>query len=244
MSQNPYQQPAAPPITPSSQGKFLSPRTPAVLILVGIITFIVADVGMSICVTLNQLIIPFNGNGQLSDTGQAVLFVAYGFLLLRVLGQLFAAVFTCVFMYRTNVNARAMGATGMEHTPGWCGGYWFIPILNLVMPYRCMNEINKASRSPKGTSWKQLASESLIGLWWGLYILGNLTTNIVDRFIDAELIIDPMVISLLSWASSILAIGAAIAFMMVIRRITRLQSGPGRAKATKQSARYGEHLYS
>jgi hypothetical protein len=46
---------------------------------------------------------------------------------------------------RANRNARALGATGMRFTPGWCVGWYFVPIMNLFRPYQAMKEIWMAS---------------------------------------------------------------------------------------------------
>ena len=50
-----------------------------------------------------------------------------------------------MWMHRANRAARALGATGMEFTPGWAAGWFFVPFANLVMPYRVAVELWKAA---------------------------------------------------------------------------------------------------
>ena len=51
----------------------------------------------------------------------------------------------CVWIRRANVNADALVASGMEFTPGWAVGWFFVPFANLYKPYQAMAEIYRAS---------------------------------------------------------------------------------------------------
>ena len=54
----------------------------------------------------------------------------------------------CIWIYRANYNARQLGATDMQFSPGWAVGWNFIPIANLWKPYQAMREIWQASADP------------------------------------------------------------------------------------------------
>lgn len=78
-----------------------------------------------------------------------------------------------------NRNARAIGTLEMEVTPGWAVGWFFVPFLNLFMPFRAVREIWAASRSA-------LPSEppppmGLLPGWWLAWIATNLTGLIALR---------------------------------------------------------------
>lgn len=73
------------------------------------------------------------------------------------------------WIYRANYNARALGATRMEFTPGWAVGWYFIPIANFWKPYQAMKEICRASLRP--SRWWQEKAPALLPLWWGLWLL-------------------------------------------------------------------------
>jgi hypothetical protein len=76
------------------------------------------------------------------------------------------------WIYRANTNARALGARGMQFTPGWSIGWYFIPILSFWKPYQAMKEIWQASKSPD--SWSsQDPVAPLVSNWWTLWLAAN-----------------------------------------------------------------------
>jgi len=97
------------------------------------------------------------------------------FELLLGLGQLVVYIVTGVallmWIHRANRNARALGAKYMTFSPGWSVGWCFIPILNLWKPYQAMKEIWQASANPD--SWASQDPPSLVGNWWGLWLVSN-----------------------------------------------------------------------
>ena len=83
-----------------------------------------------------------------------VLFPVRGFFCLR-------------WMWRANKNAHAL-SSGLETSPGWAWGAFFIPFWNLVKPFETMSEIWRSAESPTG--WRGLATPPAVWLWWGLWI--------------------------------------------------------------------------
>jgi Domain of unknown function (DUF4328) len=122
-------------------------------------------------------------------TGPGEFAVALGLLL----GGLAAAfvfvscvVLFCVWIHRANRNARALGARGMEFTPGWAAGWFFVPIANLFKPYEAMREIYQASDPGRDEDddvavlswhWSKQPAPAQMKLWWGTLILMNLLEN-------------------------------------------------------------------
>lgn len=98
--------------------------------------------------------------------------------------QLVLYLVTVVFFGRWIVRAhravRALGAEGLTISPGWAVGYFFIPFLNLVRPYRAMKELWSASESPSG--WASTPASSILPLWWTLWLVGNFLDNISMRW--------------------------------------------------------------
>jgi hypothetical protein len=94
--------------------------------------------------------------------------------LLTIPLSLVTAILFLAYMNRANKNARALGAEGMQFTPGWCVGWFFVPIMNLFRPYQAIREIFQASdpkSSPAG--WKLAHAPGVVGLWWGVWLVGN-----------------------------------------------------------------------
>ncbi len=79
-----------------------------------------------------------------------------------------------VWIHRANRNARALGAEGMQFTPGWSVGWYFVPIMSLWKPFQAMREIWQASAEPG--NWRAVQAPPLLGWWWALY-LGNQILN-------------------------------------------------------------------
>src|SRR5690242_4585459 len=50
--------------------------------------------------------------------------------LLEIACFLFSGVMSLRFIYAANANARRLGADGLNYTPGWAVGWYFVPIMN------------------------------------------------------------------------------------------------------------------
>lgn len=109
--------------------------------------------------------------------------IVYGLVgLLTVPLSLLTAILFLVWVNRANKNARALGAQGMQFTPGWCVGWFFIPIMNLFKPFQAIREIFQASDPATGpTNWHLQGSSGVVGLWWGLWLIGNVLGQIEFR---------------------------------------------------------------
>jgi hypothetical protein len=135
-----------------------------------------------------------------------------------------------MWIYQASANLRLLAVSGMEFTPGWAVGWFFIPIANLFKPFQAAQEIFKASdpavplNSPAG--WKTASGSGLIGLWWGLWIAFNVINNISMRLSFRS---DPsremlLMGAVLSVVVAIMSIAAAACAMLMIRQIQDRQS--------------------
>jgi len=75
-----------------------------------------------------SLTIANNSNGAL---------VVFGALL--GLATVAAVVYACVWQYRAAATARALGYPA-KRSPGWGVGSWFVPVVNLWMPYQAIRD--------------------------------------------------------------------------------------------------------
>src|SRR5271155_2156330 len=73
-----------------------------------------------------------------------------------------------VWLYRASANVHALGASELNAGPGLAIGFYFIPFINLFMPFITMGEIWKASID--APHWKEQKGTLLIPLWWLLQI--------------------------------------------------------------------------
>lgn len=141
---------------------------------------------------------------------QTLVYIFSGFLILR-------------WIHRANWNARALGAHGMQFTPGWSIGWYFVPFLNLWKPYQAMKEIWKASHAPH--AWQPHAVPSLLGNWWGLWLLTSMLSNGSLRLtLRAEDIGQLLSANMVTVASDLSGVVLALVFLVLLRRVDEAQS--------------------
>lgn len=79
------------------------------------------------------------------------------------------------WVHRANKNLRACAGVPMAFTPGWCVGWYFIPIANLFMPYRAMREIWHVSHRDPG------APRALLRWWWACWLVSSFLGRVAFR---------------------------------------------------------------
>ncbi|MDD2942722.1 MAG: DUF4328 domain-containing protein [bacterium] len=126
------------------------------------------------------------------------------------------------WIYRANVNSRGFGAQDMKFTPGWSIGYYFIPFLNLVRPYRAMKEIWQVSHNP--AAWKSQNGSALLGWWWALWLISGFLGQMVFRMSMRADTIDTLKASTgASILSSIVEIPLCIVALQLVKSIAAKQ---------------------
>ncbi len=80
---------------------------------------------------------------------------------LITLATLAAVIIACIWQYRAAVTARALGRPAV-HSPGWGIGSWFVPIVQLWMPYQAIRDLLEPGNP----------NRSLVGQWW-LCLIGT-----------------------------------------------------------------------
>lgn len=146
----------------------------------------------------------------------------------RVIGvsQLLLVVTTFVlgarWILRAARNARALGAQGIEASPGWAVGWYFVPFANLVKPFRAMDEIWRASAS--ASRWRQLATPALLRFWWGCWLVVAVIGNASMRLALHAKELDELLLSnTVGIVYEIADIALCLAFAAVVARITAMQ---------------------
>ncbi len=128
----------------------------------------------------------------------------------------------CVWQHRAQANAIELAGGGLQFTPGWAVGWWFIPFANLVKPFQAIRELWKASYG--GHAWRSLPTWRVIGWWWALYLGANVIDRGISRSGEATSISE--LIGQDTW--SLAALGthavAAILAIVIVRSIVRMQA--------------------
>jgi hypothetical protein len=127
-----------------------------------------------------------------------------------------------VWIYRANRNARALGAEGMQFTPGWSVGWYFVPIMSLWKPFQAMREIWQASAAPG--NWRTVQAPPLLGWWWTLYLGNQILSQIAYHLSDnVDSMNSAMAASLVMTASSVTGLPLDIVGMLLVGKIAANQ---------------------
>lgn len=133
-------------------------------------------------------------------------------VLARLLFLILTYVAAAFWIFNAACNARAFGAKGLEISPGWAVGWYFVPIMCLFKPFQGMEEIWEASVSP--ASWRSQRTPVLLRLWWGAWLLTNLIGTVVSR-------LDGMGLQAFDAAFDLAAVAL---FLTIVWRVTRMQA--------------------
>lgn len=84
-----------------------------------------------------------------------------------------------MWIHRAHANLFEAGLDGLEFTPGWSVGWFFIPIANLFKPFQAMRELWNRSHDAADSFGAETPSQ--VGTWWGCYVGGSIFSNIAFR---------------------------------------------------------------
>lgn len=132
----------------------------------------------------------------------------------------FALFVACVvlismWIHRAHANLFAGGYDGLEYTPGWSVGWFFVPLANLVKPYHAMVELWERSLAS--------TDHSLLRAWWGCFLVGGVLENVGTRMVDKP--------GAMAFGLSLMATGTALRtvsawlVLTIIRKVTEAQNG-------------------
>lgn len=142
--------------------------------------------------------------------------------LLQLLLMLACWVWAGCWIHRMACNVRALGAKGLDDSPGWAVAWYAVPLMNLVRPMRAMTQIWLASLAP--ARWQKLETPPLLGAWWGFWLVGSLLSPFVTRYIPLEHTFGGLhAQQLLLLCGQALNLAAAVLFLLVVGRLTRMQ---------------------
>jgi hypothetical protein len=141
---------------------------------------------------------------------------------LQLVLMLACYIWSSCWIYRVACNVRALGAQGLDDSPGWAVGWYAVPVMNLVRPMRALTQIWLASYAP--ARWQKLGTPRLLGAWWGFWIAGNLSYWFVTQYLRPEHTFEGLhTQQMLLLCGQALNLAAAALFLLVVSRLTRMQ---------------------
>jgi Domain of unknown function (DUF4328) len=205
-----------------------------ILLIVGAITTV-----LSVFAGGLSLGFPLSEDQELADNPVGAIVVLTEFLLgLAELALYLATViFFCVWLYRAYDNLRAFNQwPRLEHSPGWAVASFFVPFVNLVIPYRAVREVWQKSGPSEEALLSAPNPPATFPVWWLFWLLASFTGNISMRASFNENIAESTatVISIVAGCLSIVA--ALLAYLVVDEIDDRQEETSRRIKLGKFSA--------
>ncbi|NUO74179.1 MAG: DUF4328 domain-containing protein [Frateuria sp.] len=141
---------------------------------------------------------------------------------LQLVLMLACYVWAAFWTHRVACNVRALGAKGLDDSPGWAVGWYAVPVMNLVRPLRSMAQIWLGSAAP--ARWQKLATPRLLVAWWCFWIAGNLSYWFVTQYLQPEHTFQGLhTQQMLLLSGQALNLASAALFLLVVQRLTRMQ---------------------
>jgi len=142
------------------------------------------------------------------------------------IGQVATYVVTVIvfgrWIYVLNANKIPLGASGLQFTPGWAVGWFFIPFANLWKPYQAMKELWLVSADP--LHWQQQERGQLLPWWWFLWLLANILGQMSFRLsLHATDMSDFVAANVVSDLADSTSIALEIVAILLVGQITRMQ---------------------
>lgn len=174
-------------------------------------------------------------DGEISNTEFSNDYLAVGFVsILSSIGSIALVVLTMIWMFRLASNHRKLGRQG-TWGPGWAIGGWFLPPMLFVIPFLMFRMLWKGSdpeSGPNDPRWESSRVGPIVTIWWVLYGLiplllipvgistafGNFGGSTEDV---AEQLADSMSLNIVS---TVVSIGAAVAFHFLVQQLTSRQT--------------------
>jgi hypothetical protein len=176
------------------------------LVLVAVVAYIVAQ-AIKLGFLVRVGLAPFSDAEEIGNFIDVGAIGSYGLSVIMV----------ALWIYRAHDNLRDFGADGLEFTPGWSVGWFFVPFMSLFKPFQAMKELWNAS---EGThSDFRSHAPPVLSIWWGAFIIDNMLSNIGSRYtaISRSGAILTMI------AATIAGVVSAIYLLKIVRHVTAAQ---------------------
>jgi hypothetical protein len=173
---------------------------------------------------LDTYVLPLADDQEISDNPLGFLALALtGVLGLATVGVYIATVVVfLMWLYRASENVKAFGEP-LQHSSGWAVGSFFVPIINLFVPYQAVKDVWKKSEPAAADSMFYTASPpGFFPAWWGFWLASNFASNIYFRMTLSDAPADAA--AMVGILAEILSIAAAAFAIQVVRAIDRRQT--------------------
>lgn len=146
-----------------------------------------------------------------------------------VTAMLVSSFLTLKWIYRVTMNSHTL-ASGLNVSPPWSIGWYFVPFANLYKPFQALNDAWCVSLSP--SSWRAQDTPSVLRWWWGLWIVTSTLDNASFRLqLRAKAVSTALFTSGLDLVSDTLWIALCLVLIRIVGRLSAQQSDALSTKA-------------
>jgi len=133
-----------------------------------------------------------------------------------------AAALFAMWVHRMQANTFALGILDLRYTPAWAVGWYFVPIANLWIPYRVMQEIWCANRNP--ADWQYDTAPRLLIMWWLLWLASVVYVSIsINYGPPQDLLVTEMSDAKVEGVRAAFRAASAVASLVLVTLLHRLQ---------------------
>jgi Domain of unknown function (DUF4328) len=133
------------------------------------------------------------------------------------------AIVFLLWLRRSYANLAALTTRPRKYSLGWVVGGFFVPFLNLVRPYQVVRELWRLSDDTPDD--KDVPSPSLLGWWWGFWLLTNVAGQAAFRMaMGAKTAQEILTATHVNVAANVVSIVCAALAIPVVRTIERKQA--------------------
>lgn len=113
----------------------------------------------------------------------------------------------------------------LKHSEGWAAGGWFVPFVNLYIPYQIMSSIIEEYQlilgiEPNDKQYNNL--KTVVGYWWALYLISGIVFRLSDKVLS-DALPDHITYNNLIMFSVVLSIGSGILLIYIMNKVRGLE---------------------
>ena len=173
---------------------------------------------------------PLTDDQELGENimGAALVFITLLVAILEFIVYLTTVVFFLMWLYRAYNNLRAFDPNrALDSSAGWAVGSFFVPFVNLIVPYRAVKEVWQKSGPPNEAFLSEPSPPAYFPIWWLFWLLSSFAGNISRRVSFNENVPESTA-TIISMVAAALSIVAALFAYLVVDAIDKRQEETSR----------------
>lgn len=184
-----------------------------ILLIVGAVA-----TGVTLLAEALSLVFPLTDDQELGDNpiGAVVMLIMFLLALLDLIIYLATVVLFLMWLYRAYGNLPAFNPWYRpNYSRGWALGSFFIPFVNLVVPYRAVKETWQKSGPPDEALLSEPGPPAYFPIWWLFWLLASFAGNISLRVSFNESVAESTATIISMIASALFIVAAVFAYLVV-----------------------------